>query len=55
MFQSDHLIKTKDQKILLEFEGPYHFIKDEYYMTGEYTDAFTNLNRQEHIIDEETV
>lgn len=49
------MIKTKDKQILLEYEGPYHFIKDEYSMTGEYADAFTNLNRQEHPVCEETV
>lgn len=42
------MIKTKDMLILLEYEGPYHFIKDEYYMTGEYADAFTNLNNKQN-------
>lgn len=36
LYQSDHLItNSKGEKVLLEFEGPYHFIKDEFYMMQE--------------------
>jgi hypothetical protein len=33
------------EKILLEYEGPYHFVKDQYYMCGEYDNSFTNFNK----------
>lgn len=41
MFQSDYILNIKDKKVLLEYEAPYHFIKDKYFMTGEYDMAFT--------------
>jgi hypothetical protein len=37
--------------VLLEFEGPYHFIKDEYYMMQEYQSLFTDFNKQARSAD----
>jgi hypothetical protein len=37
---------TDGKKVLLEYEGPYHYVKDQYYMTGEFDGKFVDLNKK---------
>lgn len=47
MFQADHMININGQNVIFEYEGPYHFIKDKYFMTSEYDLAFTEAEKRE--------
>ena len=48
LFTADHVIQTQNDKkfdqIVLEFEGPYHYIKDQYHMLGNEDNSFVNFN-----------